>query len=348
MDLVTVSTANGATNSTPVDPRALVAENQTNLSTSLDSASASELLGVDSNTVDGKIAASLKTPEDANSSQAGPQNSPSISGLSGYRWNLPPHQWSRSVEPSEDSFVVPTSKYVLGSVDKIRRGRIYWYARVDTDYVDSTEYNTGKSTRAKDPRYGFQFMWNPDSYSTSVTVNTNITPSFSDAFVGVVGAFPSGEYLTLTLRLDRTNDFACIKSLPKGDPATTTTYTQNIEKFSSYYAGGFDTWYAPGQGYNITDKIVELQQKGTLADIEYLYKAINGPGWSNPATGSNSSDIGFLMPTLVKIDIGPVSYLGYVNNLSVTHSSFTKDMIPIRSDVNLQFNLMATAGLSSK
>jgi hypothetical protein len=279
-------------------------------------------------------------------------------GLYGYRWNLPPHKWSLPVEPSNDSLVVNTEAFTLGSSPKYRRGRIYWYSRVDSTYVDTSTYNTGTGVHAKDPRYGFQFLWNPESFSTSVAVNMDITPSFADKFVEVVGAFPSGEYLTVSLRLDRTNDFASIKSLPRGTaPDGNDVYARYVQSYSQYYAGaegfnsqGFDS-FTPvdgSLGQNVGEKILELQKYGTIADLEYLYKAINGPGWSNSATGKATSDIGFLMPTLLRIDIGPLSYLGYVNNLTVNHTAFSKGMVPIRTDVSLQFNLMATAGLSSR
>ena len=96
------------------------------------------------------------------------------------------------------------------------------------------------------------------------------------------------------------------------------------------------------------NKVKALQTLGTVADIEYLYKAINGAGWKSAATGRDSSDIGFLAPTLLKIEIGPVSYIGYVTDLQVSHVKFTKGMIPTTTDVSLNFNLMATAGLSSR
>jgi hypothetical protein len=122
---------------------------------------------------------------------------------------------------------------------------------------------------------------------------------------------------------------------------------------SNYISSGF---YSPNQSFDgLTqpnnskkDKIIELQKLGTLADLEYLYKAINGPNWTNQATGRKTSDIGFLSPTLLRIDLGPVSYLGYVNNMAVNHTSFSKEMIPLRTDVSLQFNLMATAGISAR
>lgn len=290
-------------------------------------------------------------------------------GLYYYQWNLPPHKWSLPVDPTESlgkGVVVDQEKRMMtiGNAPRYRRGRIYWYSRVGSKFINELEYNDGSNLN--DPRYGFQFMWNPDSYTTSVAVNMDITPSWKDKFVDTVGAFPSGEYLNLTVRLDRTNDFACIKSVPASvrnpvivGPQSTVVNTQDTatglityESLASNYIDS--NFYAPNQSFDgfennsKTDKIIELQQLGTLADLEYLYKAINGAGWVNQATGRKTSDIGFLSPTLLRIDLGPVSYLGYVNNLAVNHTSFSKEMIPLRTDVSLQFNLMATAGISAK
>jgi hypothetical protein len=266
-------------------------------------------------------------------------------GLSGYQWNLPPHEWSMPVEPSYvEPGVVNSSKYMVGSSHKFRRGRVYWYARTDNAYLGSNQYNAGA---AKDPRYGFQFLWNPSEISMQVAMNLNVTPSFADKFVDVAGAFPSGEYLSLTARIDRTNDFACIKSIPKGS-GSGVTYDSLASQYanSNFYnpANSFDSGFSS----TFVQKIQDLQKLGTIADIEYLYKAINGPGWVNQATGRESSDIGFLSPTLLRIDLGPLSYLGYVNAMSIQHTNFSKGMIPITSDVTLQFNLMATAGLATK
>jgi hypothetical protein len=276
-------------------------------------------------------------------SGAAPQGPKSGLGLAGYQWNLPPHAWSVPLEPSlVDDLVVNSTAHAIGSQHRYRRGRIYWYARTDSEYITSAKYNDG--SKSNDPRYGFQFLWNPSEIQTSVAMNMSITPSFADKFVDVAGAFPSGEYLSFTVRIDRTNDFACIKSIPKG--------TQGYDQLATYYAS--PNFYNPhysfdkGFGATVVDKVKALQQLGTLADLEYLYTAINGPGWVNQATGRKSSDIGFLTPTLLRIDLGPLSYIGYVNSLSVNHSSFSKGMIPMTTDVSIQFNLMATAGLATK
>lgn len=259
--------------------------------------------------------------------------------LSTYLWNLPPHLWSLPVEPrTMDPLVVNTQNFDYNSSSLLRRGRIYYYSRAETNYSSS-------QNKGDDPRYGFQFLWNPETFGTQVSVNMDITPTSNDKFAKVVGAFPSGETLQVTLRIDRTNDFFCIRSLNRSTQGRNDIYADVAGSLSKFYLA--TSSFEKNFTQTIQSKIEALQTNGTIADIEYLYKAINGPGWTNAATGKETSDIGFLRPTLLRIDIGPLSYIGYVTNINVAHTSFTKGMIPMRSDVSLAFNLMATAGIAS-
>jgi len=263
--------------------------------------------------------------------------------LSLYSWNLPPHQWSRPVDPSQfDNIIADAQAWDKVSNPVNRRGRIYWYSRVDTAFTDSKAKNYGTSS---DPRYGFQFIWNPESFSTGVSVNLDITPTAKDKFTKVVGAFPSGESLQVSVVLDRTNDLYCLRS----HSLSTQSFASDYSVFYDYYRGHSfeDLTGNKTAKESFDEKLKALQNLGTIADVEYLYKAINGPGWKNPASGRETSDIGFLSPTLLKIEIGPLAYIGYVSSISVNHAAFTKGMIPIRTVVNISFNLMATAGLAS-
>jgi hypothetical protein len=105
----------------------------------------------------------------------------------------------------------------------------------------------------------------------------------------------------------------------------------------------------------MSKKLIDLFQRGTIADIEYLFRAINGPGPSGAADntewmngrGVKTADIGWLMPTLLHVDIGPLAYEGYVTALNVNHVAFTPNMTPIRSDVTVSINLLATASLTT-
>jgi len=286
-----------------------------------------------------------------------------------YQWNLPPHKWSMPRVAASDPNNMPSENRKPASDDRYRRGRIWWRA---TDTSLSTVDGNGKTTKIdnSDRKYGFQFLWNPANFSTAVSVQMDATPNVNDRFLGQVGAFPATETISFTIEINRVNDFACANAAFKrptniggalGNGTSNNFITvADVAKFVPYYSnnGSFTaSLLKNGKKKSVEQKLVDLFQRGTLADIEYLYTAINGPGPGATASGGDhwkngrgiiTADIGFLMPSLLNIDIGPLSYLGYVTNMSVIHNMFTQDMIPIQSTVQVSFNLLATAGLSGQ
>ena len=187
------------------------------------------------------------------------------------------------------------------------------------------------------------------------------TPSATDRFLAVAGAFPATETVTFNILLDRVNDFACASGnfdrptqTAQANSETSWISKSDVAKFIKYYqASGSFTSSLDASA--IQTKLIDLYQRGTLADVEYLYKAINGSGPGSSATdawvngrGTKTADIGFLMPTLLNIDIGPLSYQGYVSSLTVNHTYFTQDMIPLRTELTISLNILATAGITTQ
>jgi hypothetical protein len=268
-----------------------------------------------------------------------------------YRWNLPPHRWSLPVTPKEmheDLYTDPNNSGLGAVDDRYRRGRIWWYANTKNTYNSNVKGNPKNQIDGDERKYGFQFLWNPETFSTSVSLNTEVTPNPADRFVGVAGAFPSGETISFTIRVDRTNDFACLRNLMKKN------YQKSLNLISSaadnplfeQAAEFYSTKWSLVKGETMGAKIKELIELGTLADIEYIYKAVNGPNWKS-ISGRKTSDIGYLSATLLRVDIGPSSYVGYINGLTINHLSFSQDMAPMRTDVQISMNLMASAGIAS-
>ena len=87
-------------------------------------------------------------------------------------------------------------------------------------------------------------------------------------------------------------------------------------------------------------KIKDLMQYGTEADLEYLYRTINGDGWTGIG-GRKTSNMGYLMPALIRVDLGNQKFVGVVSSVGVNHLAFTRDMVPIRTDVNITIDLRA-------
>ena len=268
-----------------------------------------------------------------------------------YKWNLPPHTWSLPLDPgvvnSEFSKVKPNSH---GS----RRGKIFFgqgYVGPDVQVTGNANDKTlaVKGGNAAKARYGFQFMWNPETFSQSTSVNMNVTPSETDATSGLTGFVAANSTIRFTLRLDRTNDFASFKAFNFGfgvqNEKDFATVDADVSSLHSYYFAGGPVNSGLDFSVNINRKIRDLYLYGTAADLEYLYRSINGDGFNK--LGQDTSEIGYLRPTLVRLDLGPQKYLGIISSIDVSHLAFTRDMIPIRTDVSISIDLRAGTGYTT-
>ena len=303
---------------------------------------------------------------------------PPLSPTSDYQWNLPPHTWSLPLDPYE---IAPdTVNKRTDSYHSTRRGRIWYY----NGYVGPTNVanpETGLIAAPKDGssgtvnKYGFQFIWNPETFTQNTSVNMSVTPSGSDPTVALTGFAAANSTMNFTLRLDRTNDFACAKAFTIEDlvtnlpPLPTITGTSkeavaankivssaqaalnkevkimnytygNIQQIAKYYRVGQPFGSDQNFTTNVEDKIKDLLTYGTESDLEYLYRVINGDGWKGIG-GRATSNIGYLMPSLIRLDLGNQKFVGVVSSASVTHLAFTRDLIPIRSDVSITVDLRA-------
>lgn len=277
-----------------------------------------------------------------------------------YKWNLPPHSWSLPVRPMtlEPDITRGVTNYDVGSTSvnfhNLRRGRLWFFGGAEeistydedgnvTDLgakagATSSATKGGESAKLvqADTDYGFQFLWNPSSISSSVSRNMDITPSSADRLKSVVGAFPGQETVSFNIVIDRINDFACLKALA------------NPGAMSSYYGTGY-----PGEKEPFSIKIQNLMKQGTMADLEYLFKAINGGSdqWVT-LLGKPTANIGFLMPTLLGLVLGPsltnnLSYVGWLTGLTMQHEMFTEEMVPLRTTVSINMECFAGSGLVS-
>lgn len=287
-----------------------------------------------------------------------------------YKWNLPPHSWSLPVRPMtlEPGIVNGTSDYLVDgtSIDfhNLRRGRLWFFGgaeEISTYEQDGTVTKLGAKAGAEsdptkasgegtliqaDRKYGFQFLWNPSSVSSNVSRNDNVTPSSADRLKSVVGAFPGQETVSFSIVIDRINDFACLKNLSKGTGVE--VVNRNLDAMSKYYTSGY-----PGEKEPFVTKLKNLLTQGTMADLEYLFKAINGGSdqWIT-LLGKPTANIGFLMPTLLGLVLGPstttnLSYVGWLTGLSMQHEMFTEDMIPLRTTVTINMDCFAGSGIVS-
>jgi hypothetical protein len=264
-----------------------------------------------------------------------------------YKWNLPPHEWSLPFGP--DQLQPDVVKPFANDVHSTRRGRIFYSQGFTGPSLTKDAGGNYVQDNLSDSYYGFQFMWNPDSFNQTTSVNMNVTPSDTDALANLTGFFAANSHLDFTIRLDRTNDFACFKAADLKYKAITTPNSVSAQKdvtdFIKFYQKGKPRLSDFDFSQNIESKIRNLLTYGTMSDLEFLYRTINGGGFSS--FGVETSNIGYLRPTIVRVDLGPQKFLGVIGSLSLNHISFTKDMVPIRTDVNISIDLRALTSYST-
>lgn len=295
------------------------------------------------------------------------------------KFNLPPHQWSL---PVDSSLVTNSSKYAGNTDHSLRRGRLWFFnsaqlSSAKVSYSPSTglevnqnsgvtlSYGTNSlsdasmpaSITAEDNYWGFQFLWNPTEVSNVISRNSNFTPSSTDALAGLQGLFTAQELVSFTIVIDRINDFAWGASV-LGSAYIGSQLDPNGNLYNALNGGGnpYTAGGNPGVAQDQSQQIRDLISKGTMADVEYLFRAINGSGvggkkWSN-ALGKETADIGFLSPNPIALQLGPdvnnnLSYVGWVESLAIKHSVFTENMLPLHTEISVQFNGFSRVSLKS-
>jgi len=211
--------------------------------------------------------------------------------------------------------------------------------QMDRKYVNTLS-NSQSNSIALDPQmYGFKFLYNPKevamSWNQLMAMDPIYEASGQDAYTSVSAQLVAST-VELTLLLNRIGDFAYI----------------NENGFNSGFGNDLDPTYAKflqddlKQNNKITnpyphnvdvDDLKEIYKKGTMYDLEYLFKTINGPHATFISQlNGQTADRGWIRPTFVELHLGAgMRYRVRVIELSVTHSIFNSRMVPILSSVRL-------------
>lgn len=189
---------------------------------------------------------------------------------------------------------------------------------------DTTNNPQAYSPRTSGELWGFRFLFNPTSWSYSLSVDSSIdwtNPGDTNAILVSKGI---GGNMSITILLDRVADMNDMR-----------------------------TWYNKGMVNNpgppyypyvlSTEQCLGILNRGTEYDLEYLYRVINGDPQTTDMIGTGpsgydnkSANLGYLagLPFMFKIHDNQ-KYRVMIANISVQHDMFTREMIPIRSLLNL-------------
>jgi len=168
-------------------------------------------------------------------------------------------------------------------------------------------------------KYGFQFLYNPQSISMGVSGAAAVDyMKYVASPVKVMPDTGATGFINFSLVLNRMHDFQYINadgSLKNG---------LTIEQV-----------YGSAATAGATEEIKQIHRLGTMYDIEYLFKTVVGFEVKTQFRGT-TADLGFLIGRLVELHVGKaMRYLVVINSIDITHALFDSRMVPLSSVVNI-------------
>jgi hypothetical protein len=175
--------------------------------------------------------------------------------------------------------------------------------------------------------YGFKFLYNPTTVSMSWGVNTEVNTQMEsmglDKSVPLTGGL-FGSTINFDLLLNRIGDMGHLDEFGLKAPNQGNVSDRNNAK------SPYPTTVNP-------DDLKLIYKKGTMYDIEYLFKAINGfnAEYKSDLNGL-TADRGWLYALPVELHLGNgLKYLVRITSLNVNHNMFNERMVPILTTVSL-------------
>jgi hypothetical protein len=196
------------------------------------------------------------------------------------------------------------------------KGTFQMYRRLQ----DNTQFYQKSENADKDPTmYGFKFLYNPTEVSMGWGIaegfNPEVVQSGADGGIGPIGAGVDQSTIDFTLLLNRVEDMQYLNS---------NGFKPDVK---SPYPGDF----------NKVEDLQIIYKKGTMYDIEYLFRTINGPNAIyQSGLNDKTADRGYLTGARVELHLGDgLRYLVRLGSLTINHTMFNERMVPLLSNVQI-------------
>jgi hypothetical protein len=183
--------------------------------------------------------------------------------------------------------------------------------------------------------YGFRFHYNPTSISMTYGSMDKLAPELMrdemQNFNAVTPINVGG--ISFEIYLNRIDDLSFIKS-----NGTLSLGNQTFES-AILYPETVDP-----------SELKQIYRKGTMYDLEYLFRAIHGGG--NDYTSilrGKTSDLGWISRAAVEVHLGDgLRFLVSLNNIGVNHVLFNDRMVPMLTVITIQGSRFMDSPMDNK
>jgi hypothetical protein len=210
----------------------------------------------------------------------------------------------------------PDARNAFGIASETAKGTI----QMSRKFQDSTQFYNKKEISNQDlTMYGFKFLYNPNEVSMGWGIaegfNPEVIQSGADGGFGTIGAGLFQSTVDFTLLLNRIGDMSYLDSNGLISPSIN-PYPNN---------------------FNTAEDLQMIYKKGTMYDLEYLFRTLNGPSAIyDSGLNGKTADRGYLTGAMVELHLGDgLRYQVRVGNISINHTLFNDRMVPLVSNVQL-------------
>lgn len=187
--------------------------------------------------------------------------------------------------------------------------------QMDRKYVRNIAKSQKDELQIDTQMYGFKFLYNPTTVSMGWGVQSQMDPPYMASGEDIFNPI-SANLITSTVvfevLLNRIADFNYLN--PDGSIIGTYPY---------------------GEFTVPVEERKQIYERGTMYDLEYFFKTINGPrGTFTSAYNGLTADAGWLLPSSLELHLGAgMRYRIRINEVSINHAIFNTRMVPILSTV---------------
>jgi hypothetical protein len=104
--------------------------------------------------------------------------------------------------------------------------------------------------------------------------------------------------------------------------------------------------HTPPADYN--ESLKRIRDTGTMYDVEFLLQTLLGYKAFSSLRGTHTPDIGYIGSFPVELHLGKsLRYIVLVSDISVNHTIFTKDMVPVYTNVSIFAGRLPDTGFNT-